>query len=168
MRDHLDHAVSQAEAVLLTGIGNRLHVSRQIQALLDMDRPSGLLFLDLNQFAPFNDLYGHRVGDAVLRLVAERMQEDVRSDDLAARIGGDEFVMLPNGPTDSEALEHRAFLIAENLYRRFGILGTTGAIFVKIGGALSPRDGDSEMDLLSMADKNMYRPRQSCKPCCGI
>lgn len=167
MREHLHHAITQAETDLLTGIGNRLHLSRHIQGLLATGRTFGLLFLDLSQFKPFNDRYGHRVGDAVLRLVAERMQEDVRSDDLAARLGGDEFVMLLDGLSDPETLRERAHLIVDNLCRPFEVLGVKGEISVNIGGALKPQDGDSEAALLAVADKNMYRAKQLRKPYCG-
>jgi diguanylate cyclase (GGDEF)-like protein/PAS domain S-box-containing protein len=161
VRDHLDDAISRAETDQLTGIGNRLHLSRHMQAALAQDRPFGLLFLDLSQFKPFNDRFGHQVGDAVLRMVAERLQHVVRSDDLAARIGGDEFVMVLAGLADPQLLRQRAESVAETLCRPFNVLNVRGTISVNIGGALSPRDGSTEAELLAHADNNMYRAKQS-------
>lgn len=63
--------------------------------------------------------------------------------------------------TDSQVLRLRAILIAENLCQPFEALGVEGAIAVDNGGALSPRDGDTEATLPSLADENMYRAGQS-------
>lgn len=159
--DELDQAIINAELDALTGIGNRLCLSRRMQTVLSENRPIGLLFLDLNQFKPFNDRYGHQVGDAILRLVAKRIKMQIRTGDLAARVGGDEFVVLLDGPTETQQLQEAARSIGESLCKPFSVLGIQGAIDVSIGGVLSPRDGNSEQELLAVADSNMYRAKQS-------
>lgn len=161
VRDHLDDVMTRAETDPLTGIGNRLGLSRQIQKALDAERPFGLLFMDLSGFKPFNDRFGHEVGDAVLRLVANRIVRQIRLEDMAARIGGDEFVILLDGLADEQHLDERAVRIGQNLCQPFTLLGVNGAIKVNIGGALSPRDGSEESALLAVADRNMYRAKQS-------
>lgn len=161
VRDHLDHAIVQAETDPLTGIGNRLCLSRRIQAALAAQRPFGLLFMDLSQFKPFNDRHGHKVGDAVLRLVADRIRRQIRLEDLAARIGGDEFVVLLDGLADVRRLDERARKIGDSLCQPFAVLGVDGSISVNIGGALSPRDGRDEEALLAVADGNMYRAKRA-------
>ena len=75
--------------------------------------------------------------------------------------------MLLHGLTDPDALSNRAILIAENLCRPFEVLDVAGAVSVNIGGALSPRDGENEAELLLLADRNMYRAKQSRKSYCG-
>ena len=159
--DELDQAIFSAESDALTGIGNRLCLSRRMQTALSENRPFGLLFLDLNHFKPFNDRFGHQVGDAVLCLVAKRIRMQIRSGDLAARVGGDEFVVLLDGLTEAQRLQDSAISIGESLCQPFSILGIQGAIDVSIGGALSPRDGAREEELLAVADSNMYRAKQS-------
>jgi len=123
--------------------------------------PFGLLFLDLKKFKPFNDNYGHEVGDQVLQIVAQRLQAQIRSDDLVARFGGDEFVVMLDGLVDIELLEQRAAKIARSLTRPFHIGDLSSSVGVNIGGAMYPRDSETEDGLLKVADQNMYRAKQS-------
>lgn len=157
----ITQATVQAETDSLTGIGNRLCLSRAIQAARTASSPFGLLFLDLKKFKPFNDKYGHEVGDRVLQIVAQRLQAQIRSDDLVARFGGDEFVVILDGLVDIELLEQRAAKIARSLTRRFHIGDLSSKVGVNIGGAMYPRDSETEDGLLKVADQNMYRAKQS-------
>lgn len=161
VRDELDQAIVNAESDALTGIANRLCLSRCMQTFLSENRAFGLLFLDLSQFKPFNDRYGHQVGDAVLCLVAKRIKRHVRSGDLAARVGGDEFVVLLDGLKEVGHLQECARTIGESVCEPFRVLEVDGSIEVNIGGALSPQDGRSEQELLAVADSNMYQAKQS-------
>ena len=167
MRDELDAAIAQAETDPLTGIGNRLRLSRRIAEQIAMPRPFALLYFDLTGFKPFNDLYGHPVGDEVLRLVAKRTVAMVRERDLAVRVGGDEFVMLLDGVTEADLLQSRAQAVAQSLCQPFHVKEITGTIGVSIGGALFPRDAGSESDLLSIADASMYRSKKERKVYCA-
>ncbi len=69
-------------------------------------RPVAVLFCDLDRFKEVNDRHGHAVGDAVLVTIADRLQEITREGDMAARVGGDEFVILCEGVTDSDVAGH--------------------------------------------------------------
>lgn len=153
-----------AETDALTGIGNRLRLSRVLQAAIEESRPFSLLFLDLEKFKLFNDNYGHEVGDQVLQIIAKRLDALVRSDDMAARLGGDEFMLFLDGLEDGEILEQRAVLVASALVRPFRIGEIGGEIGVNIGGATFPRDGTSEHELMNRADKNMYRAKLAGVP----
>jgi len=157
----ITRATVQAETDALTGIGNRLRLSRKLQAALAGSRPFGLLFLDLEKFKSLNDDHGHEVGDEVLRIVAKRLQVQVRLADLAARFGGDEFVVILEGIADSELLAQRAAAVAGSLTRNFRIGELSSAVGVNIGGAMFPRDGSTEEALLGAADRNMYRAKQA-------
>jgi diguanylate cyclase (GGDEF)-like protein len=161
LHSELAEATVQAETDALTGIGSRLRLSRAIQSAIGDTRAFGLLFLDLKKFKPFNDDHGHETGDRVLQIVARRLQAQVRSDDLAVRFGGDEFVVMFSGLTDTTLLAQRAAAIAASLTRNFHIGDLSSSVGVNIGGAIYPRDGDSEEVLLKMADQNMYRAKQS-------
>lgn len=161
IHSEITQATVQAETDLLTGIGNRLRLSRAIQAALEASSPFGLLFLDLKKFKPFNDNHGHEVGDKVLQIVAGRLRAQIRSEDLAARLGGDEFVVMLDGLVDIDLLGQRAAKIARSLSRPFHIGDLSGAIGVNIGGAMYPRDSETEDGLLKLADQNMYWAKQA-------
>lgn len=161
LHSEITRANSQAETDALTGIGNRLRLSREMQAALSESRPFGLLFLDLKKFKPFNDDYGHEVGDKVLQIVAQRLQAKVRGSDLVARLGGDEFVVMLDGLTDADRLEQHAARIAASLTRTFHIGDLSSKIGVSIGGAIYPLDSQSEEGLLKVADRNMYQAKQA-------
>jgi diguanylate cyclase (GGDEF)-like protein/PAS domain S-box-containing protein len=161
MHSKITQATAQAETDLLTGIGNRLRLSRAIRTALAASSPFGLLFLDLKKFKPFNDNHGHEVGDKVLQIVARRLQAQIRSEDLAARLGGDEFVVMLDGLADIELLEQRAAKIAKSLTRTFQIGDLSSVVGVNIGGAMYPRDSETEAGLLKVADQNMYRAKQT-------
>jgi len=154
-------ATVQAETDALTGLGNRLCLSRAIQAAVVASSPFGLLFLDLRKFKPFNDNHGHEVGDKVLQIVAKRLGALVRRADLAARLGGDEFVLMFDGLVDIELLKQRAAAVAASVAQPFRIGGISSSVEVNIGGAMFPRDGSSEAELLKVADRHMYRAKQT-------
>ncbi len=161
LQSEITQANFKAETDVLTGIGNRLRLSHKMQAAMAESRPFGLLFLDLKKFKHFNDDYGHEVGDKVLQVVARRLRAQIRSADLAARIGGDEFVVMLDALDNIELLEQRAASIARSLTRPFHISDLSSSIGVSIGGAMHPQDGATEDELLKVADQNMYRAKQS-------
>lgn len=165
VHDQIEQAVAQAQTDALTGIGNRLRLTRRIDEWIATSRPFGLLYFDLTGFKPFNDRHGHHVGDEVLRLVARRAQAMVRAQDLAVRIGGDEFVMLLTGMDAARILEARANAVVASLCRPFRVADVEGVIGVSIGGARFPRDASSGQALLSIADARMYRAKQAGRAC---
>ncbi|GIE78543.1 hypothetical protein Aph02nite_44930 [Actinoplanes philippinensis] len=146
----------QAHHDELTGLVNR----RRFFALLEEAVRSGdgvaVLYCDLDRFKAINDVYGHEAGDEVLRVFADRLRGTLRSEDIAARIGGDEFLILGTGTTagDADALRRRIedATAAPAVWRghelSFGV--TVGAAHG--GGADTTADG-----LMSAADADMYR-----------
>ncbi len=161
VQSEITEVTYQAETDPLTGLANRLRLSQQLETAIGRGRSFGLLFLDLEKFKPFNDRYGHDVGDRVLKIVAGRLQSMVRAQDLAARLGGDEFLLVFDELQNSDTLMQRAAAVAEGVTRDFTVGKLVGSIGVNIGGALFPRDGSSEEDLLRVADRNMYLAKQS-------
>jgi diguanylate cyclase (GGDEF)-like protein/PAS domain S-box-containing protein len=154
----------QAETDPLTDLGNRLRLSQHLKTAICRSSPFSLLFLDLAKFKPFNDDFGHEVGDKVLQIVAGRLQAHVRSNDLAVRLGGDEFLLFLDGLDDTEILEQRAAAVADSVTRPFHIGDLSSVVGVNIGGAIFPRDGGSERELIKVADQNMYQAKQAGIP----
>lgn len=149
----------------LTELPNRaLFSDRLRQGLANARREKSrlaLMFIDLDEFKPVNDEFGHQMGDLLLQQVARRLSVCVRREsDTVARIGGDEFVvMLP----DIETV-HAATLVAENilaaLNRSFEIGEHQIQISSSIGIALFPEHGQDEATLFKSADAAMYRAKE--------
>lgn len=157
----LDH-VSVHDTV--TGLYNRAFFEAHLNRVLAPSHGGGsahaLIFFDLERFKQVNDTLGYRVGDRILRLVAERVRIPAREDDVVARIGGDEFarfVTLVNGPEDAVEVAHE---IREALAAPFEIDGHELFISVKIGISLYPGDGEDFQTLLKNAAAALYRARQ--------
>lgn len=162
LNTHLDRATAEAETDALTGLGNRLRLSRRLQALLDLDRGFALLFLDLRHFKPFNDRHGHEAGDEALRIVGQRLRAQVRDEDMVVRLGGDEFVVLIDGLHDPLHLAERAAAIQLSVARPLRVAGGgAGVLGVNIGGAIRPLHGNTARDLMAAADRAMYAAKQA-------
>ena len=104
----------------LTGLPNRLMLSDRINQAMASSKRSGLygavMFIDLDNFKPLNDAYGHEVGDLLLKDVARRLNESVREMDTVARVGGDEFVVMLSGLcADRAASTEQAAGVAEKI-----------------------------------------------------
>lgn len=157
----LGEATARAETDPLTGLGNRLALSQRLhEELEDAQHGFALLYLDLCGFKPFNDRYGHAVGDRVLQIVAERIRTAIRRKDLATRIGGDEFVVVLPGVSHPALLESRAGIIADHICRPFSADGVAGRVGVSIGGVIAPPSGAKEAELIDLADKAMYEAKR--------
>jgi diguanylate cyclase len=155
LHSHLDRATELAKTDALTGLGNRLRLSRWMQQRRDRELPFALLYLDLRQFKQLNDTLGHAAGDQALQIVARRLQAQVRAADLVARLGGDEFVVAFDGLDDAAHLAERARLMADALGRPLHLAATTCRLSANMGGALCPLHGRSEAALLGAADRAM-------------
>jgi diguanylate cyclase (GGDEF)-like protein/PAS domain S-box-containing protein len=143
----------------LTGLPNRMHFQEGMDAaLLQLQTGSKLavLSIDLDDFKLVNDTLGHLAGDALLRKVAERLNNCATKRDLVARLGGDEFALLaPVERPEDAAVTAQAILTA--LSTPFGIDGETVNIGASIGIAVAPRDGRTAESLLQYADVALYR-----------
>ncbi|MGL5409923.1 MAG: diguanylate cyclase domain-containing protein, partial [Shewanella sp.] len=115
-----------------------------------------VLFIDLDGFKQINDHYGHAAGDALLINVANILTKAVRNSDTVARFGGDEWVILLNRVQDLDAVTQVADNILRSLLSPLEIDNTQVMIALSIGIAIYPRDGDSAIELLKKADKQMY------------
>src|SRR5256712_13301236 len=125
------------------------------------DKSISIVFLDGDELKLINDTYGHLAGDALLREVSNALVDAVRGEDVVARYGGDEFVvLLPATPAPAAAIV--AQRISDGIARhRFmagrGLLQIPG---VSLGGATVSRDGGSAEELLASADATLYREKR--------
>lgn len=149
----------QATHDALTGLANRAHFRQTTnQALLENSggRGVGVLFIDLDQFKAVNDLYGHAVGDALLREVAARLTGAVPAPGLVGRVGGDEFNVLLPALDSRDALLHEARRLLELLRQPYYLGGRFIEVTSSIGCALSPEDGHDAETLQRHADLAMF------------
>jgi diguanylate cyclase (GGDEF)-like protein len=143
----------------LTGLANRILLRERIQAALSAcpDRQLAVFCLDLDRFKAVNDTLGHPVGDAVLRMAANRVNACIREMDTVARLGGDEFAIVAAlAPLDAGALAVR---IVEEISRPYDLDGHRIEIGISIGIALAPGDGNDPDELLKNADLALYRAK---------
>ena len=149
----------------LTSLPNRALFSDRLQQALAIAKRDkvrmALMFIDLDEFKPINDDLGHDIGDQLLQQVAQRLQGCMRESDTAARIGGDEFlVLLPHIEVAQDAL-----IVSEKirltLYQPFEVAGETLHISSSIGISIYPEHGHEEKILVKNADIAMYHAKNT-------
>ncbi|MDH4332509.1 MAG: diguanylate cyclase [Desulfobulbaceae bacterium] len=147
----------------LTGVANRnLFFEKLDNSIREAQREEqifALLYLDLDNFKPINDTMGHDVGDLVLKVVAERLQEVVRTGDTVARMGGDEFTIIFNALNSAADAELLAKKIAETISAPFTLNGFSWTLGVSIGISLFPKNGSNAEILVTKADNAMYQAK---------
>jgi diguanylate cyclase (GGDEF)-like protein len=149
----------------LTGLPNRFLLDDRLeQAVYRAGRNGGrfaLLFVDLDRFKPVNDSFGHRIGDELLKSVAQRLKDCVRKGDTVARTGGDEFVIVLNEMGKSADAASVSGKVLEALTRPFHIEGNELGISCSIGISVFPEDGGDITTLMINADKAMYHAKKT-------
>jgi diguanylate cyclase (GGDEF)-like protein len=163
----LQIAELNAEHDALTSIYNRRRFDRDLprmmaQAERDQSRLA-LMILDLDEFKPINDLYGHESGDIVLQQIAQSLSSQLRRNEVLYRIGGDEFALLLVNISDEEVK-----IIAERIVKlvrslAFGFKGAIVNVGCSMGIASFPDNSTSPQALLQLADQAMYEAKKSGK-----
>ena len=161
-----DRTRSHAFTDPLTGLYNIRHITQHVEERCQEGIPFALLCLDLDSFKPINDNFGHQKGDQVLRDLSALFQAALRVGDVAARYGGDEFLISVQGGTaaDAESLAARLQAAVESyepglIHPRLGALH----LGVSIGYGCYPADGTDFASLIAAADAHMYREKTERK-----
>ncbi len=147
----------------LTGLPNRRLLLERLEQALERAKRNktevALLFIDLNRFKSINDTYGHKAGDAVLLEVAQRLHKLLRASDTAARIGGDEFLILIEGNCEAAAMDS----IVSKVQAVLALSIPHQDIELRCGGSIGvaryPQDGATAATLIAVADQSMYQSK---------
>lgn len=149
-----------AHTDMLTGLPNRTDFYNRLPLALQQARQSGehlaVLFIDLDDFKPINDTYGHETGDKLLQQAAARLQDELRHSDFIARFGGDEFTAILPGVGNQQEVAAIANKLIAALSSPFTINGHHCRIGVSIGIGLFPDCADDVDTLVQLADHAMY------------
>ncbi|HAW94549.1 MULTISPECIES: GGDEF domain-containing protein [unclassified Arsukibacterium] len=122
-----------------------------------------LLFIDLNNFKPVNDQYGHEAGDKVLQQVSARLKAAVRDSDAVSRHGGDEFLLLLTDIKSDEDISAFADKLQHILAEPYQLGNRSVWLSASIGISVFPRDAATVSELIGCADAAMYRDKQHSK-----
>ncbi|MGE3481064.1 MAG: EAL domain-containing protein [Gammaproteobacteria bacterium] len=168
---HLMHA-SRAERHMrhlafndtLTGLPNRArftsHLSNLLEARRDSKAPLAIMFLDVDRFKLVNDTLGHDAGDMLLKIVAERIHNCVRDDDLVARLGGDEFTVVLDNVGSRDILDAIARKICASFSKPVAFLDQEIFVSVSIGISMFPGDATDLATLMKHADTAMFHAKR--------
>lgn len=157
-RRRLDEVEQAAQRDALTGLANRTSFERRARELIGAGLPFSLLLIDLNHFKMVNDKHGHLAGDELLRLFAARLRRQLRADDMAARWGGDEFVVLL--PCRLRDAMTRARFLEQALSGDYQLTVAGETLRLRVGlsmGIAEYREGESLENLLGRADQALYQ-----------
>jgi diguanylate cyclase (GGDEF)-like protein len=169
---HANFTMSLAERALrdaamtdpLTGFYNRKALSglvdSQMVAALQSNETFGALYLDMDGFKAINDTLGHGVGDRVLHEAACRIRDVIRAEDIAVRMGGDEFAVFIPRPAGSHVISKLAERLLEAFRQPFDIDGRLINAPLSIGGAIAPQSGQDCVSLLQSVDEALYQAKK--------
>ena len=151
----------------LTGIPNLNtflpYANKQLFVANRSEQKVALYFIDLNNFKEINDNFGHKTGDAALIHAARAISSVIRESDLAARIGGDEFVVLLVGIHSIEDTQRTTLQIQQAIAEAFTILEHEFTLTASVGVAIYPDDGLQVDELMTKADAAMYKNKTEMK-----
>ena len=147
----------------LTGLANRALFTEQLELVVANSRRTGrgvaVLFCDLDRFKEVNDQHGHTLGDQVLVEIADRLRTIIREEDLVARVGGDEFVILCDGAAEADALAALAERVIAAIHAPIEVGDSSVQVGISIGVAIGRHGGISGDRILTRADQAMYRAK---------
>jgi len=172
LRSNYEASLSMALTDSLTGLFNRrylmVHLAKTLASYKENKKSIGVLMLDIDHFKKINDTYGHAAGDEVLKVFAERIAKSLRSFDLVARMGGEEFVAILPDISEKVATQVTERLRHSIADKPIPVSGPEGAInvTVSIGGMLVNTEGITVEDALDSADKSLYTAKESGRDCC--
>lgn len=159
----LEEALVRAQTDPLTGLWNYQGIQEVVKKSLEhLLKKAALFFLDLDDFKLINDTYGHAAGDHALKTVADILKRNIRAEDYAARIGGDEFVVFLSDISSPEAAKDCAQRICNQL-AQVRLEHTGARISGSIGIAIAPDEGTDYENLAKKADGKTYLAKSNGK-----
>ncbi|MES2494252.1 MAG: EAL domain-containing protein [Pseudomonadota bacterium] len=160
-----EHATRLAHYDSLTGLANRLQMSKLLEKILNARSVEGrictVLLLDLDRFKQVNDTLGHPAGDTLLKQVARRLESVVPSPGRVGRLGGDEFQVVLPGRIPHDALAEVAERVIVSLSEPYLIEGHRVVIGVSVGIAIAPEDGVTSEAIIRNADLALYAAKDN-------
>jgi diguanylate cyclase (GGDEF)-like protein len=153
-----------AQHDVLTELPNRAMCQQRLAEALAEAKVTGekvaVLFIDLDRFKLINDTLGHHVGDGLLRTVAHRLVQAVRSEDTVCRLGGDEFVVVMRHISEREELDVTlSQRLIPSIRQNVVVEGNTLSVSCSVGVALFPDDAQDQDELMRQADAAMYEAK---------
>jgi diguanylate cyclase (GGDEF)-like protein len=150
----------------LTGLFNRhfmeITLERELRRATRKNTSLAVFMIDADNFKQFNDTFGHKAGDIVLRGIADRFLSSVRTEDIVCRYGGEEFVIILPDISTEKAIERAESIRQAILSLRVADHGQSlGAVTISIGVAVYPGDGDAIDQLLQAADRRLYAAKNN-------
>ncbi|MBC7503191.1 MAG: PAS domain-containing protein [Herminiimonas sp.] len=149
----------------LTGLPNRYQLNQKLDEAVARSKRSpdnmAVLYLDIDHFKKINDTYGHPAGDAVLVEFGARLAMAVRQTDTVARLAGDEFIVVLEGLKVADEARHVAEKIVDVMREPFRLPDQVVQVGVSIGCAYSDTKNLTSSELLSLADKALYRAKNA-------
>ena len=163
-RQKTEAILHSAQTDELTQVYNRKYAERFAENALEEAKDGSIhafFIMDIDKFKEVNDVYGHAVGDVVLRTFGVLLGRQFRGDDIVGRIGGDEFIILMRNVTTKEAVRTKAEqLMAETKKLVFDEMDGKG-ITISVGIALAPEHGKTYMNLYRSADQALYETKRN-------
>jgi diguanylate cyclase (GGDEF)-like protein len=160
LRRHAAQREHEALHDLLTGLPNRGRFRSTAEEAIARGRRGergALVLVDLDRFKEVNDTLGHHAGDELLRVVGQRLSEQLRTDDLVARLGGDEFGLILPRAQDKDATVALLSRVREHVAKAIVLDGVSLSVEASFGVAFYPDDADDVEGLLQCADAAMYQ-----------
>jgi diguanylate cyclase (GGDEF)-like protein len=149
----------------LTGLPNRnmltFHINKILAQMTRKSNRLALMFIDLDDFKKVNDSHGHGLGDELLKMAAKRLSASIRDSDLAARFGGDEFVIVIENITDTQQVECVAHKLISEFTAPLVIDEFSFYMTISIGIAITDSSDSTSIELLRHADTAMYEAKNA-------
>lgn len=147
----------------LTGLPNRLLLNSSISDMKELSTQNSkklaLIFLDLDHFKNINDTLGHDIGDVLLQTISLLIQKNISENDIVARIGGDEFILVISNLDERSSILPLVHKLLEEFRQELFIKGYTIRISASIGISIYPDDATETKDLMKYADLAMYKTK---------
>jgi len=156
--------VRRSEVDPLTNAANRFAFDRALDLAIEREKESGarfgLIYIDLDEFKQVNDQFGHHVGDCYLQETVSRLRNQCRSNDILARIGGDEFAVLVTSLNSAQELQDIALRLQNCFDEPFCVDLAVISASASIGCAVYPENATTRAGLLEYADARMYQAKR--------